>query len=575
MMLAELYRIGLSMRQGEDWPTEMYDERKIRWDVSLESDGKLIDVVSIDPKDKSLGRVSAPDVDRANGVIPYLIVDKPEYVLAEGKNGQAQHSAYLDLLDRCALDTGSRAVKAVADYLRGHRGELVAALVNKGFGAKDKSAKGIQANEWMNFSVDGRYPIEEPAVQSWWAQYARDELDRCETCAISATYGKITRKFPVSIRVNGTSCKLASVDSPACKSYGYDKTDHFPMSHDAALVAGTALKQLLANPQSNKRLGDVNFAFWTRNGAIRDGLMAFAFGAEEEGHSSEVRAFLDSVFSGVVHDLSDEMFYMIVATNTKSRIVIRASIEAPLELVIGNVRGWFGAIDIAGPDSKPLNLTDLHNSLQVSNKRQSRNVQLALVKHAFFGDRLERTIYSMVFPRIESSIHNAKRQPRWRCPSKEQVSVIKLYLSQLNPEVREMVVLQEDCPDVAYQYGRLMAVYEAIQLDASPNVQSTVSERFFTSMMVSPKRSVAKLDSLSRAHLRKGARELGKGWAVNKSKRLQSINKAISWEEASECGGFTLDQRGMFVLGYWHEKFRTYNPEKTKEITDEPEVQQD
>jgi len=577
MMLTELYKIGLNMKQGGDWPTEMYEDRKIRWEIRVRTghEPQCDDVISIDPKDKSLGRVSAPHIDRANGIVPYLIVDKPEYVLAEGKNGLVQHAAYLELMHKCAIDTGSSTVKELHHYLREYRAQLKAAMVSKGFGSRDDSAKGAQANEWINFSVDGCYPIEDPEVQVWWARYARDELDASEVCSISGTYGKITRKFPVSIRVNGTACKLASVDSPACKSYGYDKADHAPMSHDAALIAGTALKQLLANPQSCKRLGDVNFAFWTRDGAIRDGLTAFAFGGEDEAHASEVRAFLDGGFSGKARYPSDDKFYMIVATNTKSRIVIRASIEAPLGAVIANVRSWFEAVSITAPDHRPTTLTGLQRSLQVSNKRQSRNVQLALVQHAFFGERLEKPVYSLVFPRIESSFHDTTNQPRWRSPSVEHVSIVKLYLSQSNPEVRDLVALQENYPDVAYQYGRLMAVYEAIQLGASPNVQSTVSERFFTSMMINPKRSVAKLDILAKAHLRKGARELGKGWAINQSRRLQSINKEISWQEAADCGSLSLDQRGMFVLGYWHEKFRTFNHDRTKETRDESGPQQD
>jgi hypothetical protein len=81
-------------------------------------------------------------------------------------------------------------------------------------------------------------------------------------------------------------------------------------------------------------------------------------------------------------------------------------------------------------------------------------------------------------------------------------------------------------------------------------------------MMLNPKRAVAKLDLLSKHHLRKVARDHGKGWEVNHSKRLQEINHQISAQGTAECEKFSLDQRGLFVLGYWHEKFRTYNPDK-------------
>lgn len=190
---------------------------------------------------------------------------------------------------------------------------------------------------------------------------------------------------------------------------------------------------------------------------------------------------------------------------------------------------------------------------------------MSLVKRAFFGMPLDRVLYASIFPRIEATIrkkdkHGNKKLPQWRCPSKEQIILIKLYLSQIYPEVKSLVALREDYPDIAYHYGRLMAAYESIQLDASPNVQSTVTERFFSSMMINPKRTIAKLDVLEKAHMRKGTRDLGMGWAVNQNKRLESINNEISAQGAAECNTFTLDQRGMFVLGYWHEKFRTFHP---------------
>jgi CRISPR-associated protein Csd1 len=567
MMLKELYSIGLTMRDSPDWPVEMYEDRKVRWEVWLTEHGKLRPggVKIFDQRNDPV-IVAAPD--RPNNKVPCLIVDNPEYVLGVGENGAKNHPEYMAVLEKCAKETGNRSVAVLHAYLQGHLDELLSELRENGFDDSGDRGDGRKPAEWINFRVGDVYPIDSADVRAWWAHYARDELDRSEICCISGARARITRKFPVTIRLNGKGCKLASVDSPACKSYGFDKTDHAPMSHDAALVAGTALKLIISDRESCKQFGDVYFAFWTRQTAIRRGLAALVSArGEDEARISQVKAFFESIFTGREHYPPEDRFYMFVATNTETRIVIRAALEASLGTILSNVREWFRSIELVGPGGVILTVQALHDSVQVSNRRQNRAIGLALVERAFFGTLLEGPIYASALGRTHSSIHardrrGNKSRPEWRCPSKKQVSIIKLYLSQSKPEVKELVALKEDFPDIAYQYGRLMAAYEAIQLDASPDVQTTVTERFFSAMMLNPKRAVAKLDLLSKHHLRKVARDHGKGWEVNHSKRLQEINHQISAQGTAECEKFSLDQRGLFVLGYWHEKFRTYNPDK-------------
>jgi CRISPR-associated protein Csd1 len=577
MMLKELYRIGLDMRGKPGWPVEMYEERKIRWEVLLTQNGELREngILCFDQRNDPV-LVQAPD--RPNNKVACLIVDNPEYVLGMGTNGPKNHDKYMELLLKCAEETGDPGVTAVSEMLRHHLDDLLFAM--KAIGFEDSGQeKGQKAAEWINFRVGGSYPVDTPAVQAWWANYARDEIDCSEICCISGTRGKVTRKFPVKVRLIGADskmyyCMLASVDSAACKSYGYDKTDHAPISHDAALVAGLALRNLISDPESSRQFGGLNFAFWTRDRQIRSGLSALISTREEDAvRISQVKALFDSVFSGRAHYPRADKFYMLAATNTKTRAVVRASFEISLGDVVEHVRWWFDAVELCGPGPEFVTASRLHDAVKVTNRRQDQAAGLQFVNRALFGKQLSRPIYASVFPRVISAIHakdrgGNKKRPQWRCPTKEQVSIIKLYLSQRNPEVKELMALREDFPDIAYHYGRLLAAYEAIQIDASPNVQSTVTERFISAMMINPKRTVAKLDVLARAHLRKAAREKGKGCEVNHSKRLQSINNRLSVLGVAEQGTLSLEQRGLFVLGYWHEKFKTYNPNKKEDVQD-------
>ena len=565
MMLKELYRIGLDMQQtDESWPTPMYTGRKIFWDVHIANDSQF-SVTPIDAKDNALGRVMAPDRQRSGRITdkPYLIVDKPAFVLGVGKDGLEAHRHYLEMIQRCADDTGNLQLQMLFRFMQKHRNDLLQALRAKGFTEKDEGS-----NQWLDFLIAGHRPIEDSDVQHWWLNYVRNaqyELNQEEVCAISGECRKVIRLFPGDIPIryldDGRSrtalCKLASVDSPACQSYGFVKSDHAPMSFDAALTASTALKQLLTSPTTSHQMGNVNFAFWTRDGLYRRVVSSCCDEYDADAVASgDVKAIVDSLRQGSapISYPGEDRFFLFVATNNKSRVVIRASLEATLSTVIASVQHWFKAITVVNVFKKPISLNSLQCSLQESSKRQNHAIQMELLKHAFLSQPISRTTYSQVFPRITSAIHNSKVEPKSREPQFEHVAFIVLYLSQQHPEVMTMGKPDEKIEDIAFQYGRLMAAYERIQLKASPKVQSTVSERFFSAMMCNPLRTVGNLERLSQTHLRKIARDSSPKEAEQLLWQLKRINKAIEPEEAQNCRGFSLDQRGMFVLGYWREK---------------------
>lgn len=574
MMLKKLYQIGQEMRSTDEWPVELYTPRAIRWEIWLTEDGNLRPdgVKSFEQRGEDAIRVNCPDIGRSSDINPYLIVDDPSYVLGIGNKGEEKHEAYMKLLEDCGQEIHS--VRVIHQFISQHLNDLRTELEARGLNSADeqdnRSAKG-----WINFKVGSSYPIDEQSVKDWWRCYVKRTLETQseEVCVVSGQQTRTVRKFPVDVpityfqdgRRRQQMCKLVTVDSAAFRSYGYEQAEHAPMSFDAAVIAGTAMNVMLNSSECHRLLGDLNFVFWTKHKPMRTGFAALVTVNEDSTRQSKILAFWGSVFTGREYYPPTDKFYVLGVTNNKSRVVVRTSFETSLNTAVANVKDWFESVELKGPGPDFLTFSSIHRSLQINNKRQNRSAALALVKRAFFGLPLDRTVYGSVFPRILSTIHDSKREPRWRCPSKEQVAFIKLYLSQSNPEVKNLVALKEDFPNIAYHYGRLLAAYEAIQLDASPDVQSTITERFISSMMVNPKRTIAKLDVLSKAHLRKVARDKGKGYTVNHSKRLQSINNAISAHGAAQLGSLSLDQRGLFVLGYWHEKFRTYNSTETVE----------
>ena len=111
--------------------------------------------------------------------------------------------------------------------------------------------------------------------------------------------------------------------------------------------------------------------------------------------------------------------------------------------------------------------------------------------------------------------------------------------------------LNKDSPSAAYQTGRLLAVYAALQNKALGDVNAGIDEKYFTSACTSPAFVMGKLAALSQYHLSKL-----EGGGIYYKNMLNEI--------ASKIGGsfpktMTLEQQGEFALGYYHPNAEMYS----------------
>ena len=103
--------------QRQEHRPSLYGEGPVRYIVHLDRDGRfqspLIDTA--DPSNRRTRRGQfrlIPQVQRASSIRPLLLADKADYTfghIEEGKNvdrAQRCHQAYVDLVDRCATETG-------------------------------------------------------------------------------------------------------------------------------------------------------------------------------------------------------------------------------------------------------------------------------------------------------------------------------------------------------------------------------------------------------------------------------------------------------------------------------------
>lgn len=115
--------------------------------------------------------------------------------------------------------------------------------------------------------------------------------------------------------------------------------------------------------------------------------------------------------------------------------------------------------------------------------------------------------------------------------------------------------LDREQRNVGYLLGRLFAVLEKAQKDAVPGANTTIKDRFYGSASVTPAVVFPQLMRLAQHH-------------IQKSQYGGLIEKAIE-EITGNFQAFpvhlTLEEQGMFALGYYHQKPEMYKKAEKKE----------
>ena len=120
--------------------------------------------------------------------------------------------------------------------------------------------------------------------------------------------------------------------------------------------------------------------------------------------------------------------------------------------------------------------------------------------------------------------------------------------------------LNEQSTIPAYLLGRLFAVLEKVQQEAIGDVNASIKDRYFTSACASPASVFPILLRLSQHHISKvGAYYL--------DKRIEKILNLLDIEKNPIPSHLSLDEQGVFILGYYHERKDLWTSRKPVEST--------
>ena len=141
-----------------------------------------------------------------------------------------------------------------------------------------------------------------------------------------------------------------------------------------------------------------------------------------------------------------------------------------------------------------------------------------------------------------------------------------LLRKRLKPSDREVltVSLNEQSTNKAYVLGRLFSVLEKAQQDASPGISTTIRDRYFASACANPSSVFPTLLRLSMAHISKAE------YGTTSYNRIDSLLGKLEVTDDPFPAQLSLDEQGIFILGYYHQNRANYTKTEKKEEEQQP-----
>ena len=114
------------------------------------------------------------------------------------------------------------------------------------------------------------------------------------------------------------------------------------------------------------------------------------------------------------------------------------------------------------------------------------------------------------------------------------------------------MALNQQSTNKAYVLGRLFAILEKAQEDANPGINTTIKDRYFTSACATPASVFPVLLRLSNHHIAKAE------YGYTSENRIKEIMDILEIEDKPFPKNMSLEDQGIFILGYYHQKNAFY-----------------
>ncbi len=579
-----------------------YGTVNVGFALNLSTEGDLLDVLPLytqEQRGNKVVEVPRPmivpeQVKRTSGVNPNFLCDTSAYVLGlSGKDearqaySQDRFSAFRRFNSELLAKADSDAARATAAYLERHEPSTA-----NGHPAIIRYLDALLSGGNLVFLFRGAFVHEDPAIREVWGKYKAGLEAVSMQCLVTGEIAPIARLHPSLKRVRGaqsSGATLVGFNASAYESYGHTQGLISPVSEVATFAYGTALNYLLSERNPNKKffLGDATVVYWAESDShqVYEGdfasLLDPDYVEDEASLQNEGRAKAEAALketAGKVRraqmidlkalqahlEKENPRFFVLGLAPNAARVSVRFFITDPFEEIIRSILAHYDDMEIVREyENQPRYLT-VGRVLSETVSKKSRDKDASpLLAGAVFRAILANTpyptgLYYAIINRIRADADDADRgihKINYVRAAAIKAFLIRKYRYQSQNPFKEVLVmaLNEQSTIPAYVLGRLFAVLEKVQLEAIGNINASIKDRYFTSACASPRSVFPILLRLSQHHIAKAE------YGYASDRRIQDILNLLDIDKNPIPAHLNLDEQGIFVLGYYHQRAAFYN----------------
>jgi CRISPR-associated protein Csd1 len=505
-------------------------------------------------------------VKRTVGIESNLLWDNPEYVFGamlpdkkrSGKKSEEaiksrvleQHAAFIKRISDLGEveDDGLSAVKKFLS--KANKAELL-----KPFGNTWESLLSEGANVTFKLVGDKRLVLERPVVQKAIEKTVEKPGDFTAVCLVTGDRVEIEELHSAIKGVWGaqsSGANIVSFNLDAFSSFGKEQGKNAPVGAPASFAYTTALNHLLGKDSKQRmQVGDASTVFWAAKENDFELQLPSFFSEppkdDPDRNTRAVAALFKSVQSGAfITDGDSTRFYVLGLAPNASRIAIRFWIVSTVAAMAGCIRKHFEEIKITHEPKERDTLSLFRLLISTAVQGKSENIPPNLA-----GDTMRAILEGLPYPQtlLQATIRRLKAE---HDVTYSRAALIKACLNRSirfnNPNNEEEIKVSLDTSNnnIGYRLGRLFAVLEKIQQEASPGINATIRDKFYGAASGTPVTVFGNLMRLKNHHL---AKLENQGRRVNMERLLGEIHEGIKDYPAH----LSLADQGRFAIGYYHQ----------------------
>lgn len=622
MILQALVRCYEALAERGELEKPGWSPVKVSWGLELDADGQvksLLPLGGMDTKSKQFSRtMTLPNkLKSTSRASSNFLWDNSEYILGLGKKENTTEKNFQACVwqhQEILKDVKHPFAQAIVKFFDGWKPEnsFENPIIKTNIKELIKGGNIVFVMEDSNGGLQFAHDVPE-IRRAWDETYISMGSEEVGRCLVTGEKTPIAILHPSISGVYGAKsfgALLVSFNMEASESYGKEQGRNAPVGKYAAFAYGAALNYMVGHADFHGRLGDTTLVYWAEGAepAYGSAFMAMmGMGGEDKNEitQKELSGVLTALCQGYTVKWANvplnpkNRFYILGLAPNASRLSVRFFLQNSFDEFAQNYQKHQEDLDIVRPtfdEREMLSMWALlgetvvkkNNKPPKSQRQLVEEIKETAIKKTNKPPKFQRQLVeemlnailtgspypSTLFTQVEIRIRAEKEINRgkaaiikaylWRNVAKRQKDQKHIYKGVLGVELNISKTTY-----LPYRLGRLFAVLEALQLeafrdgnnkDSKPN--TTIKDQFFSSACATPVVAFPMIVDRAQKYLRKLKAKNKEGLARYYSSMMDEI---IGNFGESYPAHLSLEDQGIFQIGYYHQRQRMYAKKEEKD----------